>query len=682
MQIWIYLILLAWLETFNEAKALSTEKHIPHQPSSASGTQLIIPTMLSTSLNVNPSATKSLMVSPGSSSLESATSMKSTSSTNQPIPEKEISTYASTTPLSEREVTPKGESEPETEPEGETKSETAAEPETWGEPGPEWEKAFKLWKAAWPIHVYLFATAFLFIGIYAGYYVVLNIYDGLGRKYLSVCLNAMVLLFGMTRALVLFFDPYHQGDLIDALFFMRLLWSIGGPCLTASDSLIILALVETARVSVAPPMFQKLRTISIVIAIHFVLVVVADTLVSFYMEAKLMILLCQVFFSVWGITLGSGYVRLAYILDKKLFSHKVEKDKADKIYVYLIYASGAANFFICGVMIYTMVSVFGVYTDITFVDAWHWLTLQTLFRSGEVATCVLIFTVSAKRTRIKAAVDEISEFDTRSQISDTSPGFSAFRKLRTFCNRFMDRGNVVDISNLGYGAENLTTITKVHSNDDTISNGDKSAIPFKASHARGRERRQSLFSHMQKTAIDNKISQLEEAPAVVPSGRRKRRQSLFSAMHEASIDSAISNFANSLSQTNGNIVSRTQVSEEDCNAGHKEPTASTRGFPRRERRTNVFSVRQETMLEKASNRQAVMEDIKEESVYERESETIHRPSLAKKRSSERLRQIVSSMFPSIGGNRIGSHADPNHISEVDEKDISCADSESNHTELQ
>lgn len=53
-----------------------------------------------------------------------------------------------------------------------------------------------------------------------------------------------------------------------------------------------------------------------------------------------------------------------------------------------------------------------------------------------------------------------------------------------------------------------------------------------------------------------------------------------------------------------------------------------------------------------------------------------------KRSSERLRQIVSSMFPSIGGNRIGSQADPNHISEVDEKDISCADSESNHTELQ
>ena len=68
------------------------------------------------------------MLSPGSSSLESATSMKSISSTNQPIPEKEISTYASTRPLSEGEVNPKVESEPETEPEGETKSETAAEP--------------------------------------------------------------------------------------------------------------------------------------------------------------------------------------------------------------------------------------------------------------------------------------------------------------------------------------------------------------------------------------------------------------------------------------------------------------------------------------------------------------------------------------------------------------------------
>lgn len=221
-------------------------------------------------------------------------------SASEPRSEIEAITKAQVEPLSEGEVKPQGEttSEPKYDPGGE--SEPHAEPETWPEPGPQWKKAFEQWKAAWHIHVYLFATAFLCIGFYAGYYVVLNIYDGLGGKYLSVCLNGMVLLFGITRAFVLFLDPYHQGGFINALFVMRLLWSIGGPCLTASDSLIILALVETAQVSIAPPRFQKLGTISIVIGVHFVLVIVSDTVVSLYMEAKVMILLCQIFFSLWG----------------------------------------------------------------------------------------------------------------------------------------------------------------------------------------------------------------------------------------------------------------------------------------------------------------------------------------------------------------------------------------------
>ena len=321
--------------------------------------------------------TKSASVTPNAvskSSLQNEASVKTnrqsgqeieahTLSITEPQPEKENSGSAQAEPLSVTEATPEGESTPESrnEPDGaHGESEPNAEPETWPEPGPEWSKAFKKWKAAWHVHVYVFATAFLVIGVYAGYYVVLNIYDGLDNKYLSVSLNAMVFLFGITRAFVLYLDPYHQGDLINAIFVMRLLWSIGGPCLTASDSLIILALVETSRVSIAPPRFQKLGTMLIVTGSHFVLVIVSDTIVSMYMEAKVMILMCQIFFSVWGITLGAGYANLAYKLNKKLFSHKKVKEKEDTMYIFLIYASAAANFFICGVMIYTMVGVFGV----------------------------------------------------------------------------------------------------------------------------------------------------------------------------------------------------------------------------------------------------------------------------------------------------------------------------------
>ena len=233
-----------------------------------------------------PTPVRSSVSASASLQAEVTTNKAYTLSATEPRPETEI-TQAE--PHTEGEARAEGESTAISEQAGE--SEPYVEPETWPEPGPRWSEAFEKWRAAWYIHVYFFAIAFLAIGSYAGYYVILNIYDGLRGKYLSVCLNGMVLLFGTTRAFVLFLDPYHQGSLIKALFTMRLLWSIGGPCLTASDSLIILALVETARVSIAPPRFQRLETISIVIAFHFVLVIVSDTIVSIYMEAKIMILL-------------------------------------------------------------------------------------------------------------------------------------------------------------------------------------------------------------------------------------------------------------------------------------------------------------------------------------------------------------------------------------------------------
>ena len=621
--------------------------------------------------------TSSLLVTPSASSkfsLQSQASVKAINqsqheneadnlSTSEPRPEQETTASAQAEPLSEGQATPEGEST--SEPEGDSgKSEPYTQPETWPEPGPEWKTAFKKWKAAWHIHVYLFATAFLVIGSYAGYYVVLNIYDGLGSKYLSVCLNAMVLLFGLTRAFVLFLDPYHQGDLINALFVMRLLWSIGGPCLTASDCLIIMALVETSRVSIAPPTFQKLGTVSTVIGIHFVLVIVSDTIVSMYMEAKVMILMCQIFFSVWGITLGAGYANLAYKLDKKLFSHKQVKDKGDKIYIFLIYASAGANFFICGVMIYTMIGVFGVYSDITFVDAWHWWTLQTLFRTGEVITCVLIFTVSAKRTRVKIAADELnSEFDSQSQAFDSSSGCSAFQILQTCVNRIRNRNRVSNANVVSDETNNATT-TGTSDDDDTLP------PVFEAFQAKGRGRRTSLFSHMQEASIQNRISQLEDSPAVVPSSRtRSRRQSLFSAMHEASINNAISNFASALTQANTNVVACESLeSEEDPPGGQPVP------FPRRGRRANVFSTVQETKPDKVISRSAKMEDIKEESVYESESESVRRPPFLKRRSSERLRQLFLNLLPSKD---VGS--EPKNIVEEDEpveSEVNSVDSSS------
>ena len=298
--------------------------------------------------------------------------------------------------------------EPNSEPEGNSIGNSEPTPENWLEPGPRWNDAYKTWKWAWELHVYLYATVFLAIGLFAGYYVIANVYDGLQEKYLSVSLNIMVAFFGFTRAFDMYLDPYHQGNIIHNTAVMRVIWSLSGPCLTASDCLMILALIETAKISIAPPKLQKASVNAAIIIFHFTLVVTTDCIVTDYVQAKVMLLFCQLFFVTWGSVLGTANFVLGYKPDKQLFSHKTPKETADRIYIYLIYASGAANYFLCAIIIYSAFGVFGVYSDVQFVDAWPWWALQTLSRFSELLACVLIFTVSAKRTWVKDAVSMVT----------------------------------------------------------------------------------------------------------------------------------------------------------------------------------------------------------------------------------------------------------------------------------
>ena len=307
----------------------------------------------------------------------------------------------------------RSENTPNTSPSTELASEvdiTVTEGQPWPEPGPEWSKAFKDWGWAWHGHTFTFGILFILITLYAGYYTVANLYDGLQRKYFSISLNFMMVLFGCTRIIILFIDPYHQGNFTGiTLDLMRTIWSAGSPFLLSSDTLCLLALVETAKLNIAPQRMQKLQFILPVTAAHFTLVVVTDFVVSSNVDAKIMLLFCQLFGILWGLLTGTGYCIIGFKVDSHIFQKLGrQRRKKDLIYLALIYASGALNFLCSGVAIYSAVGVFGIYSDIKFVDTWAWWAWQTVLRATEIATCVLVFTVSAKRNRVKTAREEIN----------------------------------------------------------------------------------------------------------------------------------------------------------------------------------------------------------------------------------------------------------------------------------
>ena len=291
---------------------------------------------------------------------------------------------------------PVGTQEPETEPESES------EPEDWPEPGPEWEKAYDTWGVAWDFHIYTFAVCFFLVFAYALYYVVMNIADGLREKYLSVSLNLMMVICGFSRAFVLAVDPYHQGTAVDTpIKLMRILWSLTDPCLTAADSLVILSLLETYKLSIGPQHMQRPCTIIPVICVHFGFVLTSDLVVSEFVEAKAMLLFCQVFFITWCGVLGIFYFLIGYKLDELIFKSGIDNEisQEGRWYIYLIHASGISNIVTSGVYIYSAAGVFGVYSDVTYVDAWPWWSLQSTLRITELIAAVLVFTVSAKRAQ-------------------------------------------------------------------------------------------------------------------------------------------------------------------------------------------------------------------------------------------------------------------------------------------
>ena len=337
------------------------------------------------------------------------------------------------------EEEPAGTQEPETEPV------SVGEPEDWPEPGPEWDKAYEIWGAAWEFHIYTFAVCFFLVFAYALYYVVVNVADGLGRKYLSVCLNAMMTVCGFSRAFVLVIDPYHQGTAVDTpIKLMRILWSLTDPCLTAADSLVILSLLETYKLTVGPQRLQKFSTIMVVICTHFGFVFTTDLVVSEFVEAKGMLLFCQVFFITWCGVLGIFYFVIGYKLDQLLFKSDVESEVSQegRWYIYLIYASGVSNIITSAVYIYSAAGVFGVYSDLTYVEPWPWWSLQSALRITELMAAVLVFTVSAKRAQPKVPGETTSKPKKRKMSM-----FSGMRSIRD--KTYLENGQDLKMSESG-----------------------------------------------------------------------------------------------------------------------------------------------------------------------------------------------------------------------------------------
>ena len=304
------------------------------------------------------------------------------------------------------EGSPEGEpeGEPTGEPEGSYTGSTAAteptaEPEmSWPEPEPDWSEAFGKWQDAWPLHTYGFAAVFTIIALIPPFELLRMRVDKGKMSALKSSLLVTIFIFSSTRALTLFVDPYGSTKRF-YLVITQLLFSLGHPCIISALSLLLLVLIDTTKMNIAPPKFQRIQFIVPVVVSHVALVIVTDFVVAYFLEAKVLLLLCQLYFLTLGILLAVGYVRVGWKIRTNIKANVNSKSAVDnsmRRLQYLIAACAVVSGLISALTIYGAAGVFGVYSDVRYVEAWPWWIFQTCNRLLETTICIVILLMNTK----------------------------------------------------------------------------------------------------------------------------------------------------------------------------------------------------------------------------------------------------------------------------------------------
>ncbi|CAH1779104.1 unnamed protein product [Owenia fusiformis] len=281
-------------------------------------------------------------------------------------------------------------------------SEPEPEGEAWPEPAPEWDKAMDKWKGAWYFHVYFFTLLYIIIFFIATLSLVrlLMLYKRKNvKRPLTTSLNIMLCSFGLLRTVSLLLDPYSAYQHIQ-FEISHIIWTVGFPCLTTAFSIPLLALLDSTKVYIAPPKFQKLSSILVITLFHFVLVITTDTLVFMVPGTSYLLVICQVLYVVWGLSLAGGYAFVAYKISRNLKAtadmHQSQDQWKFGGLLSNITISAVVGVCLTVTHLYGAFGVFSIFTSLVFAPPWPWWAFQTLLRTIEVAMSFLIFTVSAK----------------------------------------------------------------------------------------------------------------------------------------------------------------------------------------------------------------------------------------------------------------------------------------------
>ncbi|XP_048587514.1 uncharacterized protein LOC116620272 [Nematostella vectensis] len=275
--------------------------------------------------------------------------------------------------------------------------------EAWPEPTPLITSALRAdW--TWLGRRYGLATTFLIISLWC-LFILAKDRRTYPRKLHALFMNLLLLFVSICRAATLLADPLARTHPPAAFITYKIFHGIASICVVSAYSVLLLILLETTSLRIAPSRIQKLHVLLAATAANILYLVVAYLVVLDRPNLKLLVLICHVVMGVWGIVVCVGYIVTGGRLYRNLYPSR-ELTSSDSFFlreargmkkfgVMLGLASldGAALF---TVRIYYATSGYGVLNGSGAVEFLPWYSFDVSITLMEILLCVLIFTIALK----------------------------------------------------------------------------------------------------------------------------------------------------------------------------------------------------------------------------------------------------------------------------------------------
>jgi hypothetical protein len=272
----------------------------------------------------------------------------------------------------------------------------------------------------WPAHVYLFAVLFVLLTVVTFLALILKQKRNQNRYVVKAIMLSAVIVLAASRSVMLLVDPYLSTGKTSSwwIFGCILVTGIGTTSLTASLSILLyITTMSVWRTSTHRKLNLGAVVWSITIA-NFVFFITSDVVSMLWEdEGKIMLVVCQITFAVWGILVSIGFTTLTFQLRKNAratfeqarfnVTIRNEEERLKKLCALLgILAATSAIFFVLRIA----EAISGL-TSEKFSDAWSWWSIQTILRILEITNAIVLLLVfhRVKQEEVQMRTNIVSE---------------------------------------------------------------------------------------------------------------------------------------------------------------------------------------------------------------------------------------------------------------------------------